>query len=84
MEAADAVDTDHIRSGSLDISAHAVQEVGHVNDVRLLGRILDDRLSDCAGSRHHNVDRRADRNYVHENMSTSHMITLGENSSVLY
>ena len=84
MELLNALDADHIGARALDAGAHAVQEVGHVNDVRLLGRILDDRLSDCAGSRHHNVDRRADRNYVHENMSTSHMFTLGENSSVLY
>ena len=51
-----ADNTDYICAGSADIGAHTVEKIRHVHDVRLLGRILNRRLTFRQGCRHHNID----------------------------
>ncbi len=44
MQSLHSDNPDHVRTGAADIGSHAVQEVGNVNHMRLLRRILDRRL----------------------------------------
>ena len=59
---------DHVRTGAADIGSHAVQEVGNVNHMRLLRRILDNCLALCHGRRHHNIDGCPDRHLIQINV----------------
>ena len=45
MKALHTTDTDGIRTGTFYIGTHTVQKVGHINNVRLLGRIFENCLS---------------------------------------
>ena len=64
VESLHAPDADGVGAGALDAGAHAVQEVGHIHDMRLLGHILDDGLSLCQSRRQHDVDGGTHRNHV--------------------
>ena len=48
-------DLDRIRTGAPDVGAHGVQEVGQINNVRLLGAIFDHRVPLGQNSGHHDV-----------------------------
>ena len=71
MKLLHSADTDHIGSCTLDVGSHAVQEVCHINNMRLTGGVLDDRIALCHGSCHHNIDGRTYRNGIQENMTSS-------------
>ena len=68
MKSADALDADHVRSGALDPRAHAVEEVGEIDDMRLFSSVLDRCVAfrhDCS---HDNVDGCAYGDDVHINV----------------
>ena len=49
-----AVNTDHIRTGTLDIGAHRIQQICHVHHMGLFRNIFQDRASLCkTGGKHH-------------------------------
>ena len=56
MQLLHAFDTDHICTCALDIGTHAVQKIGKINDMRFLCRILDNGLTFCHHSSHHDID----------------------------
>ena len=59
-----AADLDDVSTGAADVGAHRVEEVRQIDDMRLLGGILEDRLTlrlDCG---EHQVDGRADGNGI--------------------
>ena len=76
MKLRHAFDPDHIRSCTLDIGAHAVKHIGHINHMRLLRRILQDRIPLGKGRCQHNIDGRTDRNHVKINMTAAKMIRI--------
>ncbi len=57
MQPVHAEDPDGIGTGTLDVGAHGVEEVGKVNDVRLLGGVFDDGGALGQHRGHHNVHR---------------------------
>ena len=76
-----ALDADHIGARALDAGAHAVEEVGRVDNVRLLGGILNDRHTLCHDGCHHDIDGRAHRDDVHVDMGSAKHIRLGYDHS---
>ena len=68
--------TDHVSSGSADIGSHPVQEICHINDMRLFRCILDDRLSLCHSCCHHDIDGGSYGNLIHINMGTTKAVCL--------
>ena len=64
-----ATNTDGIRSCALNIGSHAVKEVRHIYDMRLLGCIFKDGLSLCHGRRHHDIDGGSHRNHIQINVA---------------
>ncbi|MBP5728775.1 MAG: hypothetical protein J6Y48_17015, partial [Clostridia bacterium] len=52
-----------------DLGAHTVQEVRKVNDVRFLGRVVDEGLALRFDRGQHDVDRRADGDHIKENVA---------------
>ncbi len=67
-----APDLDDVRAGSHDVRAHGVQKVGHVHDMGLLGRILNDGHALRHGGGQHNVDGSAYGHLVQENVGPLH------------
>ena len=63
-------DTDHIRTGTLDIGTHAVQEVCCIYNVWLFCRIFNNGISFCHRCCHHNINGCTYRYSIHENMSS--------------
>ena len=76
-----ALDADHIRSGSLDLGAHAVEEVRRIDNVRLLGRILDDGGALRHDGSHHDVDRGADGDDIHIDVGSAQDLRLSDHHS---
>ena len=68
MQTLYSADLDHIRTCTSDIRSHAVQEVRHVNDMRLLRNILHDGQPFRHRRRHHDIDCRAYTDYIEINM----------------
>ena len=64
MESGHTIDADPVRTCASDISTHLVQELGNINNMRLLGCILDNCPAFCHGSGQHHIDRGADAHYV--------------------
>ena len=64
MELIHPVDTNGIRTGTLDVRTHGVEEVGQVNDMGLLGGILNGGHAVRQGGGHHDVHRCADGDHV--------------------
>ena len=60
VELPDTRDADDVRSGAPDLGAHAVQEVGDINDMRLLCHVFHNRGALGHSCRHHHIDRCAD------------------------
>ena len=83
VESGNADDTDHVRTCALDIGAHTVQEIGHIDYVRLLGCIFNRCTAYRTGRSHHDIDGSTDRNDIHENVRTCHMMAAGQNRPVL-
>ena len=83
MEPLYAADTDDVRTCSLDIRAHAVQEVRHVYHMGLLGRVLNDGISFRHSGRHHNVDGGSHGNHIQINMASAQSLRLRHNKSIL-
>ncbi len=59
-----ALHVDRAGAGALDDRPHATQEVAQVDDLRLSGRVLDDRLALGGGGRHEQVLGGADAGVV--------------------
>ena len=76
MKLLNTTDTDHIRTGTLDIRTHAVQEVRHINNMRLPCSILNDRTTSRHRSSHHNIDGSAYRNHIQEDMAAMKILRL--------
>ena len=69
-------DANHIRARALDAAAHRVEEVRHIDDVRLLGGVVDCRRAARAGGRQHDVDRAADGDHIHEHIRADQPVRL--------
>ena len=69
-------DTNYIGSCATNVSAHTVQEIGHIHDVGFLCSIFNDRLPLCHRSCHHNVDGSSYRNLIQINMGSGQMLCL--------
>ena len=82
MKLLNTTDTDHIRTGTLDIRTHAVQEVRHINNMRLPCSILNDRTTSRHRSSHHNINRSTNRNHIQENVAAMKILSLGNNSTM--
>ena len=76
MELLNSSDTDHICTCSLDIGSHAVEEVGNINHMRLLGSILDNCLALCHYCSHHDIDGGANADNIKINMLAHQLISL--------
>ena len=74
VELLHAVDAEGVRAGALDVGAHFIEEVRHVDDVRFLRGIFDDCAAFGENRRQHHVDRRAHRHDVHVNIRRVEMI----------
>ena len=81
VQAADAFNTDHVRSCALDPGTHAVEEVCKINDVGFLGRIFDRSASLRHDRCHDDVDGRAYGNYVHVDVGSDKSVRPGVNSA---
>ena len=75
-------DTDHIRTSTLNIRTHTVQEIGHVNNMRLPCSILNNGTAGCHRSSHHNINRSTNRNHIQENVAAMKILSLGNNSTM--
>ena len=64
MKRLNTTDTDHIRTGTLDIRPHTVQEIRHINNMRLPRSILNDRTASRHRSSHHNINSSTNRNHI--------------------
>ena len=82
MQLFHAADTDHIRTGALDIGSHTVQEIGHIYYMRLPGTVLNDRIPVRHGCRHHNVDGSSDGYCIQINVAASQLFRLCADSAV--
>ena len=76
MQMGNTLDTDHIRTGTLDIGSHAVQEVRQIHHMRFLGRVLDNRGAFRHYRSHHDIDGSADTDHIHINMAAAQMLRL--------
>ena len=78
-----AGDLDHVGAGSLDVRSHGIQEVRHVDDVRLTRGVLDhgDALGLDGGD--HEVDRGSDAHHVEEDVFAAELLGLDENLAIL-
>ncbi len=77
VETLDSADPDNIGSGALDVRSHAVKEVRHINDVGLLRAVLENGLALCKNRCEHNIDRRAYRDKIKEDMVPRKLLRLG-------
>ena len=82
MKRLNTTDTDHIRTGTLDIRPHTVQEIRHINNMRLPRSILNDRTASRHRSSHHNINSSTNRNHIQENMAAMQILRLGNNSTM--
>ena len=60
MHGGHAADLDDVRARAGDLCAHGVQEVGKVDDMRLLGAVLDHGQTAAENGGEQNIHRRAD------------------------
>ena len=67
-------DPDHVRAGSLDVGAAAVQEVGHVHHMGLFRAVLDDGHAVRQSGSHHDVDGSAHADTIHIDMLPVEML----------
>ena len=70
VQGIDTLDPDHIGSCSFDVCSHAVQEVRHIDNVRLFRCILNRCISSCHRSCHHDVDGGSNGNHIQENVAS--------------
>ena len=82
MKSLNTTDADHISTCTLDISTHTVQEIGNINNMRLSCSILDNCTACCHGSCHHDIDSRADRNHIQEDMTSMKILSPGNDSTM--
>ena len=84
MQIVFAVDLDDICACASDISAHRVEEIRNINDVRLLGCILDNCLSLSPYSRKHSVHRSAYSNEIEIDLVAYQLVSLDMVCAPLY
>ena len=80
---ADAADLDDVGSGSADVGAHGVQEVCQVDNVGLLGRILNDGQASRLDSGQHDIHGGTDRDNIHVDGVAGKGVRLGVDNGVL-
>ena len=68
---------DHVRARATNLRAHAVEEVGQVHDVGLLGRVVDHRGALGPGGGQQHVDGAADSDHIEEYVVAHQMICPG-------
>ena len=83
VQALHARDADGVGAGALDVRAHGVEEVGEIDDVRLLRRIFDDGRAVRQSRGHHDVHGRADGDHVEINVRALHAPALGGGADVV-
>ena len=66
VQLAAAANANHIRARTLDVRAHAGEEIGQVHDMRLLGRVMYGRHARRGYRRKHGIDRRAHGGHIQE------------------
>ena len=69
MQPLHAADADHVRACASHARAHGVEEVGQVDDVGLLGGVVDHRGALGLGSGHHHIDGAAHRDQVKKHVA---------------
>ena len=79
MKLLNALDTDDISTCALYIGSHTVEEVGNINDVRFLSRVLDDGLTLCHSSCHHDVDGGSYADNIEVDVTSDKLISFGIN-----
>ena len=82
VEPGNSFDADHIRSRSLNIRTHAVQKIGQIHHMRLLGGILNDGHAFCHGSCHHHIDGCSHTDHIHINMASCQTLRRGSDQSM--
>ena len=82
MKSADALDTDNIRTGTLDISPHAVKEVGYIYNMRLPCSIFNNCSSLCHYRSKHNVDGCSDTCHIKEYMTAMQLFRLRNDQTI--
>ena len=81
MKLPNTPDPDYIRTGALNIRAHAVQKVSHVYYMGLFRHILENRLAFGHRRRHHDIDGRSDRNHIQIDMARHKIDRVSHHSS---
>ncbi len=74
-------DADHIRAGALDLRAHGVEEVGQVNDMGLLGCVVDGGVALGLDCRHHHVDGAAHGHHIKEHVAADKLVRPGNDAA---
>ena len=74
-------DADHIRAGALDLRAHGVEEVGQINDMGLLGSVVDGGVALGLDCRHHHVDGAAHGHHIKEHVTADKLVRLGNDAA---
>ena len=82
MQLMHAADTDNIRTCALNIGAHAVKEVCHVNNMRLFRRIFKNCIALSQSCRHHHVDCRTNCHNIKINMRAAELLRLCDNHTI--
>ena len=77
VELLNSLDADDIGTCALDVSSHAVEEVRNINDVWLLGCVLDDGLALSHYSRHHDIDGSTYADNIEVDVASHELISLG-------
>ena len=75
LEMVHAVNRDDVCTGPFNPGTHLVQQGGHVDDLRFLGRVLDRGPAFGIDGRHHDVDGRPDGRDIQEDLVPDELIS---------
>ena len=84
MQFLNALNSDNICTGALDIGTHTVKEIGNVNYMRLLSCILNSRSSLCQACCKHNVNSGSNRYNIHIYVPADKLLCLCTYHAMLY
>ena len=76
--------TNDIRPGTFDIRTHTVQEIRHIDNMRLLRTVFNHRAAFRHRRRHHDVDRRPDGNRIQKDVLSDQIRCRRTDNSALY
>ena len=83
MKAGYTANLDHVRTCSTNVRSHTVQEVCHINNMRLFCHILKDRKSFCHRCCHHNVNRSSYAYHIKINVLSDQTLCFCDNLAML-